>query len=535
MNTNHLIVRKLRGKKRQLGLLLATTIGAILYVATRTDKTFPSNTVIRRERRDPHTTVEKLAELMDDLEKHSKLSDLSNNAQENNLDLPKTRKKKKKDKDSLKADLGISSGESDLGMSPAKSDLGRSPGKSDSGRSPGKSDLGISPGNSDLGISPGKSDLGISPGRSDLGRSPESSDLGMLQKKFKTIPCSPVTNIAFVKTHKAGSSTITNILQRYGYMNTLTFALPNFGHGDGYNYISQPGQILTRKALIPHRWDQEYNILCNHAIYNKTAFRMIMPENTVYITILREPISQVESAFAYYGLLQYLAAKNETIRNLTNPLSEFFADPFRLTKSLPKHIKGFVNLMLRNRMATDLGMNSSALSSEQLLYSYISELDTDFSLVMLVEHFDESLLLLKKKLCLTTKDILYIMKNKNTSKQPKHFTSTDRKRHRELSHMDYALYDYFLKKFKTNLDTQSSDFFEELNNFKILLKDAKHACEKRITLQIEESPWYDEFIIDDLDCQFLRLGELRVLDFLVGRHNAQLHERTFRKTPADYS
>ena len=38
--------------------------------------------------------------------------------------------------------------------------------------------------------------------------------------------CSPVHSLAFAKTHKSGSTTIQNLILRYGYTRDLTFALP---------------------------------------------------------------------------------------------------------------------------------------------------------------------------------------------------------------------------------------------------------------------------------------------------------------------
>ena len=43
---------------------------------------------------------------------------------------------------------------------------------------------------------------------------------------LKKIDCKPEQRLAFAKTHKTGSTTLQNIILRYGYLRDLTFALP---------------------------------------------------------------------------------------------------------------------------------------------------------------------------------------------------------------------------------------------------------------------------------------------------------------------
>ena len=47
--------------------------------------------------------------------------------------------------------------------------------------------------------------------------------VGEFKSKSK---CTPVQSLAFAKTHKAGSTTLQNIILRYGYLRDLTFAIP---------------------------------------------------------------------------------------------------------------------------------------------------------------------------------------------------------------------------------------------------------------------------------------------------------------------
>ncbi|CAL1547797.1 unnamed protein product [Lymnaea stagnalis] len=324
--------------------------------------------------------------------------------------------------------------------------------------------------------------------------------------------CAPVRNIAFVKTHKAGSSTIANVLQRYGITNNLNFALPNTKlHSYGYNYISRAGEVLSKKYVYPLPEGEEYNILFNHAIYNRTAFRMIMPGDAVYITILREPFQQFVSTFEYYHVDRFIGKRVPSLINATNPVSTYLATPRRFERgpSMFSYIK--------NKQAEDLGLRKEQFFSNANLKEYISLMDEDFKLVMILEYFDESLLLLKHELCWTIQDILYIPLNANKKKPVRNFTDADHENHRRMSHLDYALYYHFLKVFAQKLKAQSPDFFRELAHFKKLLEGVKGSCRSGTSLVVSETRWNHPFVIDRRDCELMLMSELAGLDLLYKR------------------
>ena len=50
------------------------------------------------------------------------------------------------------------------------------------------------------------------------------------ETKWRTEKCSKVKKIAFLKTHKCASSTVQNILMRFGVNNDLNFVLPSRGN-----------------------------------------------------------------------------------------------------------------------------------------------------------------------------------------------------------------------------------------------------------------------------------------------------------------
>lgn len=80
--------------------------------------------------------------------------------------------------------------------------------------------------------------------------------------------CKPKTDIVFLKVHKSASSTVMNILFRFGETHNLTFAFPRSG---GFQ-LYYPHHFLARfvQGFSP-RSPRRFNILCHH-------MRFLQPE-----------------------------------------------------------------------------------------------------------------------------------------------------------------------------------------------------------------------------------------------------------------
>ena len=69
-------------------------------------------------------------------------------------------------------------------------------------------------------------------------------------KKRSFKDCVPRKKVAFLKTHKCASTTIQNILLRFGQNNDLNFVLPSKGHLLGTNVP------FRRNMLQGTMWEQ---------------------------------------------------------------------------------------------------------------------------------------------------------------------------------------------------------------------------------------------------------------------------------------
>ena len=116
-----------------------------------------------------------------------------------------------------------------------------------------------------------------------------------------------------------------------------------------------------------------------------------MPNNTVYISIVREPTSALLSAAIYYRVFYKISRQGFRHVNI----HAFLRSP----KSFHIDLQ-----YLNNRMPFDLGLKPESFTSEEEIARFIREIDHDFKVVMVMEYFDESLVLMKQYLCWETKD-----------------------------------------------------------------------------------------------------------------------------------
>ena len=84
--------------------------------------------------------------------------------------------------------------------------------------------------------------------------------------------CRPKSHIVFLKTHKTASSSILNILYRYGESRNLTFALP----------VRKRSQLFYPLFFASHfvegvasRSLKHFHIMCNHMRFRKSEVSVI--------------------------------------------------------------------------------------------------------------------------------------------------------------------------------------------------------------------------------------------------------------------
>lgn len=180
--------------------------------------------------------------------------------------------------------------------------------------------------------------------------------------------------------------------------------------------------------------------------------RSLMPSDTKFITILRHPITRFESAFLFEDFPAFLG-----ISGASNPLYQFFQ---RLDTFMPEISTMYT---LRNGMSFDLGLEPEEFDNTEAITNFISSIEKDFDLVLILEYFDESLILLKQQFCWSLEDVLYLKHNSRLQWLKKHHIPKQfRNKFLEWSKADVLLYRHFNQTFWKKVNSQDENFWNEV-------------------------------------------------------------------------
>ncbi|XP_049644683.1 galactose-3-O-sulfotransferase 4 [Suncus etruscus] len=310
--------------------------------------------------------------------------------------------------------------------------------------------------------------------------------------------CPPRQHLVFLKTHKSGSSSVLNLLHRYGDQHGLRFALPT-RYQFGYPRLFQASRV---KGYQPEDGGTQppFHILCHHMRFNLKEVLRVMPSDSFFFSIVRDPAALARSAFSYYKSTSSAFRKAPSLAAfLANPRTFYrpgargdhyarnllwfdFGLPFppesKITKGNPYAAQDPSSLQLRvlpsrggprahtldpnilvhpatpgapghSQMASTASLDPGSSSFIQWSLDW---LDSVFDLVMVAEYFDESLVLLADALCWGLDDVVGFMHNAQARGQPGlsdgagGLTAEDRQlnaRARAWNNLDWALYVHF--------------------------------------------------------------------------------------------
>lgn len=326
---------------------------------------------------------------------------------------------------------------------------------------------------------------------------------------FRQTACIETRNFVYIKMIKCASTTLTAVLRRFGLERNLSFVLPPKNR----IYIGWPYEIEDTLYRPPK--SSFFNILCEHAVYNRDTMQRIMPSDTIYITSLREPFSQFKSMLNYYNIFNISGISSK------DPLHEYLEnmDRYETVYKSPASSKtrycipdGFS--MTRNLMAYNLGFPTGFLpgtrdmsDDSDFLETWIKGLDADFHLVIITEYFHESMVMLRRLMCWKLRDILFSTSNQLRYGHRNQTDATLVDRYKRWSKVDYILYNHFNTSLWTRLNRQGDEFWEEVQHFRRVNNMVNRFCDSRdetVDLTIPQSTWYDTITIPASFCKLLR-------------------------------
>ena len=262
---------------------------------------------------------------------------------------------------------------------------------------------------------------------------------------------------------------MANIFFRYGDVRDLRFVLPratNLGWPRKFR-VTDPLQLYGHP-----------DILCSHTRFNKKPMNWLFPPGTSkYVTILRNPVDNFESVFNFYHLGNIFGIGG----NPEDSLKKF------LDKPMPYYIdhscRG-VTCLGRNPMMFDLGLDFEYFENFTAVTEYIQFLDKEFDLVMIMDYFDESLVMMKRMLCWEMDDILYVKLNERQDKEKANGFSTEVNENiRRWNKADVLLFNYFNATFWRKVTMEGPGFYEDLSAFRRRKQEIKQLCLNGTQLQ----------------------------------------------------
>ncbi|PIK37355.1 putative galactosylceramide sulfotransferase isoform X2 [Apostichopus japonicus] len=169
-------------------------------------------------------------------------------------------------------------------------------------------------------------------------------------------PCESIQRIVFLKTHKTASTTSASLFQRYGYYRNLTFAV-------GRNHILSFSSKFSRRNVLnfPGMRGKAFDMLANHARYNRGEMDLVVP-NATYVTIIRRPEDQLESAFGYFEMYRGMNLSKDD-----HPLRTFMENPMKYYENHKYHMWQ----LSRNGQLFDLGLDRQMQENKSFIEQFI--------------------------------------------------------------------------------------------------------------------------------------------------------------------
>ena len=194
-----------------------------------------------------------------------------------------------------------------------------------------------------------------------------------------------------------------------------------------------------------------------------------MPEDTFYFSIMRHPVTMLESAFTYYKSI-------EAFRNATS--LEHFLD--RCWWNFKPRVAE--NQYAHNNLAFDFGFDSdvtyNSTDLEERAQAAVASVERQFHLVLILEYFDESMVLLKRALCWSLDDVVSFRLNSRSERSrrapPPHIEA----KVAAWNALDWRLYVHFNTTFwrRVDADVGREEMAREVGRLRRRREELQAAC-----------------------------------------------------------
>ncbi|XP_054771329.2 galactosylceramide sulfotransferase-like [Lytechinus pictus] len=311
--------------------------------------------------------------------------------------------------------------------------------------------------------------------------------------------CDVIKHVVYIKTHKTGSTTLETLFNRFGFYHNSSFIFNKHGALGHFESMDLRKDDVINHLLPPLGVEEgDYDMYRNydtstiHVRFYRDVLDRFMANDTRYVSSVRKPADQWESAFNQFGFRNVIAkladANNHTIivngslklpfdknNSTLDAINEFLRQPEKYIDALKKWgnvIWHFSHNDQTFDLCTDL--ESTQLDNETLVNRTLDRLVDELDFVIVNEYFDESLLVMKKAFCWDFTDILYVPQNKRVVKDL--LPEATRAKIRAFNRADTLLHQRFNESLWKKIEAYGPDFKKDMDHFRQMLVDVKSEC-----------------------------------------------------------
>ena len=249
--------------------------------------------------------------------------------------------------------------------------------------------------------------------------------------------------LIFLHIPKTAGLTLFNIIQKQYDSNSIHFHV-----GDT--------EYIHKFKEIPQSEKRDIKVLPGHLPFGVHEY---LPQPSVYITLLRDPIDRVISNYCFVRSMPWNAVYKEAN---SKSLKEFLLSGSYLDNTLDngqtRMLAGMPGITCKYGACTT-----------EILDIAKKNLSNSFSVVGLTERFDETLILLKR--VFGWKNLLYVKKNVTEKRLNKEDISSDTLEVIvKYNKLDIELYKYAEELFERAVNQYGLSFERDLKNFRLLKK-----------------------------------------------------------------
>ncbi len=250
--------------------------------------------------------------------------------------------------------------------------------------------------------------------------------------------------LIFLHIPKTAGTTLHQIIDRHYSINRIYWV-----------HATQVEASIKTFKNLPEEQRQQFQLIKGHMGFGLHKF---VPHPCTYFTLLRDPVKRIVSH--YYHVLR-------------TPTHYLYETVMKHQMDLKTFVSSGISLELDNgqtrMIAASLGNEEDRIgfgcASRELLETAKQHLQEHFAVVGLMEEFDRTLLLLKKKLGWS--NILYARKNtgKNKTTQKSEISAEALAAIQQQNALDIELYQFVKQRLQQDILAQDAAFEQELQTF----------------------------------------------------------------------